>query len=188
MKTWRLLIINILSTVAKVDAVFTTVVLLAETRDHCGLEDRLVSIIFLGISVVVGWIMMVGYFVCAMVILQKTDEDRQCHAIISFFILITAAIFFPAYLLADNEKPLDCVFGCDSFAFNQTDIGNDTLNSSEIISDLIAPLNSTRMCNAKDSHGVRLSFMLLALITVPISALLSLWPIRERKAATSKAL
>ena len=47
---------------------------------------------------------------------------------------ILLVIIAPMYILADNLQPLDCAFGCDTFALNQTrnEIGCNRVGNSAL--------------------------------------------------------
>lgn len=119
---------DLMTTMLKVDALFTVVAVMAQTTDFCGTIDLSISIAFLIISVVVGIVLMFFYGLFS----YKSIDDKQFKFIVPVaFILVLIA--FPMYILADNLQPLDCAFGCDSFASNltQNDLGcNEVANSA----------------------------------------------------------
>lgn len=117
------------TTILKVDTLFTVVAIMAQTTDFCGVIDRSISIAFLVISVVVGTTLMTVYGVFS----YKKIDNRQ-YAFIAPLVCVFLLIAFPLYILADNLQPLDCAFGCDSFASNQTrnSIGCDEVGNSAL--------------------------------------------------------
>lgn len=113
-------IVDSIATIAKVDTVYTAVVILAlaQTKSSCEYEDLVISVTFLCVCVLVGWIMVVTYF-C----LPKVDytSNEKCRGIILAFFLPLTLLFFPAYLIVDNTLPLNFALECtDLVSLNQT--------------------------------------------------------------------
>lgn len=140
-----------MTTILKIDALFTVVAIMAQTSDFCSRTDLSISVAFLIICVIVGISLMFVYCsISALELSNKSDtEDWYWIAPFTFAILVIA---FPLYVLADNLQPLDCAWGCDSFA------GNQTLND----------LN----CNTTGNSAMRLGFTLFTFIAVGTLSLL----------------
>ncbi len=97
--------------------------------------------IFLIISYVVGAILLVWDCIIYVVDAEDVEDDKDVRNVI-LLAVIFMLIIFALYMLADNVQPLDCAFGCNTFASNQTiiDIGCDKMGSSTLrfFSTLIA--------------------------------------------------
>ena len=132
---------SMMTTILKVDALFTIVVIMAQTTDFCSNVDLSISVAFLVISVVVGIILMIVYSAIS----YSSNQDKEWRWIVPLACILLVVIF-PMYILADNLQPLDCAFGCDTFAFNQT--------QNEI------------SCNEVGNSALRLGFTVVAFITV----------------------
>lgn len=120
---------DMITTILKVDTLFTVVAIMAQTTDFCSKTDLTISIAFLFVSVAVGIALMFIYCTFSFNLLADHKEWRWIVPL-AFIILVIA---FPMYVLADNQQPLDCAFGCDSFAFNQTqNIGCKSVGNSAL--------------------------------------------------------
>ena len=67
------------------------------------------------------------------------------------------SISLPLYILSDNEQPLDCAWGCDSFVDNTT---------------TIIAADSGINCNVKANSGMRLGLMIVTGLFVVLSGIL----------------
>lgn len=112
-----------ITTFIKLDALYTALAIMTQTSDFCSKNDLSILVI----SLIVGIALMFGY--CIFSRPWCYYDERKWIMPLTFTFLI---ILFPMYLLADNLQPLDCAFGRDSFAFNQTQgaIGCDEAGSS----------------------------------------------------------
>ena len=136
---------DMMTTILKIDAVFTVVAIMAQTNDFCSRTDVSISVAFFIICLVVGISLMFVYCsVSALELSNNNNTEAWCWIAPLTFIMLV--ISFPMYVLADNLQPLDCAWECDSFA------SNDTLN------DL--------MCNNVGNSALRLGFTLVAFLTV----------------------
>ena len=124
--------------IVKIDTVFTTVAIMAQTDEFCNLTDISLSSSFVVISFLVGLYAMIvnGLYSCS-----KLDEISKCVTL-AFFLLLFC---FPMYLLADNQQPIGCAFRCDTFAANMT-------------------LNDIN-CNTTGNAVLRIGFMAVTLLT-----------------------
>ena len=138
--------LDMLVVIVKIDTVFTVVAIMAQTDEYCNSTDVGLSSSFVIISFLAGLVAMIVYGVFSCVKLD--DSDKTKCITLAFFLLLFC---FPMYLLADNQQPIDCAFGCDTFTANMTQNEID--------------------CNMRGSAGLRLGFMgvtLLIMIFVPL--------------------
>lgn len=114
--------------ILKTDALLTIVVINAQKMDFCSTAEISVNtILFLVIS-----------FVSILVIIAYCKLGRKQGEPSTIPKGIICCVLIPVYVLADNLQPLDCYWGCDTFAANATQ--ND--------------LN----CNNSGNSGLRLGF------------------------------
>ncbi len=110
---------HMIVTIVKIDALYTVVATMAQSGEFCSRDDLAVSVSFLILSFVIGVSFMLAY--CLLSTKQlRDDEETHKYSFLVPLALITLSISFPVYMVTDNEQPLDCAFGCDSFATNQT--------------------------------------------------------------------
>ena len=137
--------LDMLVVIVKIDTVFTVVAIMAQTDEYCNSTDVGLSWSFVIICFFAGLVAMIVYGVFSCYKLHNSDK---CKCItLAFFLLLFC---FPMYLLEDNQQPIDCAFGCDTFAANMT---QNEIN-----------------CNMRGSAGLRIGFMgvtLLIVIFVP---------------------
>lgn len=141
---------DMMITILKVDALFTVVAIMAQTTDFCSKTDLSISIAFFIICVIIGSALMVVYCIFSMNKLKEDGHDDWSWIVPLAFIILV--ICFPMYVLADNLQPLDCAWGCDSFATNET-------------------LNVIG-CNTVGNSALRLGFTLVTFIAVLVLSLL----------------
>ncbi len=162
---------HMMVTIVKIDALYTVVAIMAQTEDFCSLSDLSISVSFLLICFIAGIILLVVYCLIYSYTLKKKDrsyddydakydgnENPEDYCWVPWVAFILLAICFPMYVLADNAQPLDCAFGCDTFATNKT------------INDI--------SCKQVGNSALRLGF---TLVTFIIISLLSLVLFRCRK-------
>ena len=139
--------LDMIATIVKIDIVYTTIAILTQTEEFCGHTDRALSIAFIIFIMIIGLVVIIINGLYAWVVID--DDDSVILLVVSAILLVPCMVL---YLLADNAQPLDCEFGCDTFAANQTmnDISCDVLTNS----------------------GVRLGLMILTFIVVGVFALL----------------
>ena len=142
---------DMFTSILKIDSLFTVVAIMAQTDEFCGRTDLSISIAFLVLCFIVGIGLLVTYCSFSSYIL-KDNRDTETWWWIVPFAFILLSLCFPMYVLADNLQPLDCAFGCDSFAANQT--------------------QNAIGCNAVANSALRLGFTLFTFITVSILSLL----------------
>ena len=133
---------NIITTIVKVDALFTVVAIMAQTSEFCSSADLGISAAFFVVSIVVGWALMGVYAAISYLIL----DEHANHSWLVPVVTVPLAICLPLYLLADNEQPLDCGFNCDTFAANVT--------------------QNELTCDVTTNSAIRLTFTLVAFIAV----------------------
>ncbi len=152
---------DMMVTIVKIDALYTVVAVMAQTEDFCSLSDLSISVSFLLISFIAGIILLVVYCIIYSITLSD-DKNAEDYFWVPWVAFILLAICFPMYVLADNAQPLDCAFGCDTFASNQTinDIGCNQVGNSElrlgftlvsfiIVSSLSIVLSCCQACETK---------------------------------------
>ena len=113
--TWHTAVDMIILT-PQIDALYTVVVDMLMTNDFCSRIDLSISISFLVLVVVAMIAVMATQSVSSYRSLPKSNQWR-CIIPLSFLLLLLSFIL---YILADNNQPLDCAFGCDFVAANQT--------------------------------------------------------------------
>ena len=141
--------LDLITLFVKVDILYTTVAIMTQTSEFCGHTDKALSWTFIVFCSFVG----LGYMVINTLYAYTKinyDKDKRLPSLIPSGIFLAFSLCM--YLLADNEQPLDCGFGCDTFAANQT--------MNEI------------SCNVEANSGLRLAFMLLATGTVATLAVI----------------
>lgn len=134
---------NIITTIIKVDALFTVVAIMAQTSEFCSDADLGISAAFFVISIFVGWGLMGAYATISCFILDDANSKPLWLVPLA---TVALAISLPFYILADNEQPLDCGFDCDTFASNGTQ--NDLT------------------CDVTTNSAIRLSFTIITFIVV----------------------
>ena len=135
--------LDMLVVIVKIDTVFTVVAIMAQTDEFCSLKDVVLSFLFVVISFFAGLVAMIVYGAFSCYKLRKIKKIICITIAFAFFPLLFC---FPMYLLADNQQPIDCAFGCDTFAANMTQNEID--------------------CNMIGSAGLRLGFMGVTLLIV----------------------
>lgn len=95
-----------LTIIPKTDALFTVVVVKAETGDFCSKTEISISTGFLGASTVVSIFVIIAYCVLAY------TQDKLLAILTAIF----CSVCLPAYMLADNLQPHDCFLECDTNA------------------------------------------------------------------------
>ncbi len=140
--------IDMITMFVKINTLYSAIVSMVQSEEFCNNTDIATSTTFLLVCIIIGIFAEVVYFMNARV--TNKDNSKLYIGLISFT-FASMLLCLPLYLLADNRQPLDCAFGCDTVASNQT------LN---IVS-----------CNALPNEAVRVGFTALALVfigTIPI--------------------
>lgn len=114
-------LIDMISMFVKIDVLYSNVVATTDTPEFCSLSDISMSVSFAVVCLIAGYIAEIIYYISALHAKKdaKKDGDKVFRTLATF-VLIVAMICFPLYFLAENKQPLDCAFGCDSFAANST--------------------------------------------------------------------
>lgn len=110
--TWYLAL-DMIITITKIEVLYTAVAIMTQTNEYCGHIDRNLSISFIVICSFLGVFIMISK--CFHV--RREEIDKKIT--LSLACVFSVVGFLP-YLLADNSQPLDCAFGCDFRAINQT--------------------------------------------------------------------
>ena len=121
--------LSMLVTVVKIDNVYTLTitVLITETEDFCTLGWILVSICS-GAGVIIITIYCIHS-------VKSLDKLKKFTVICIFFSLLGCLL---AYLLADNQQPLDCALKCNTLPANTTEIDCDRVKSAATRFSLLA--------------------------------------------------
>ena len=137
--------VDMITIFLKIDTLYSAVLVMAVSPEFCSEPDIAVSVSFMIVCVVVGLTAEIIYFIYALTGYANREKDKVFYGLVIVgFILII--ICFPLYMMADNHQPLDCAFGCDSFAVNTT------------VNDV--------MCNQTANSAVRLTFNSVSFIFV----------------------
>ncbi len=153
---------DMMVTIVKIDALYTVVAVMAQTEDFCSPSDLSISVSFLLISFIAGIILLVVYCIIYSLTLSD-DKNAEDYFWVPWVAFILLAICFPMYVLADNAQPLDCAFGCDTFATNQT------------INDI--------SCKQVGNSALRLGFTLVTFIIMPLLSLVLFFCRKNTKVA-----
>ena len=139
--------LDLITIIVKIDILYTAIAVMTQTNEFCGHIDLALSSTFIAASMLIGIaIMIVDFFYSGV----KIDNDNSLFILVPTLVLMALSLCM--YLLADNAQPLDCGFGCDTFAANQT---------MNIIS-----------CNAQANRGLRFGFTFVTFIMVISLALI----------------
>ena len=111
--------------IIKIDAIYTAVAVMAQSDEFCSTSDVSLGSSFVVICFFAGLFAMVVNCIYSCVKLKEINKTIT----LVFFLLLFC---FPMYLLADNQQPIDCAFGCDTFAANTTlnDISCDMMGNA----------------------------------------------------------
>ena len=121
--------LSMLVTVVKIDNVYTLTItmLITETEDFCTLGWILFSICS-GAGVIIITIYCIHS-------VKSLDKLKKFTVTCIFFLLLGC---LPAYLLADNQQPLDCALKCNTLLANTTEIDCDRVKSAATRFSLLA--------------------------------------------------
>ena len=149
--------IDMITMFVKINAVYSVVVSMVQSEGFCNTTDIATSTTLLLFCIIVGIFAEVVYFLNARA--TNKNNSKLYTGLISFT-FVSMLFCFPLYLLADNRQPLDCAFGCDTFASNQT---LNIVSSNQT--------SNTPFCNNSANEALRFTFTVLALVfigTIPI--------------------
>ena len=146
--------VDMIAMLLRIDVLFTIIAIMTQSNNYCSLTD-----------VSLGWSM---FFICSIIgiititisaiyIDKKLNANDEVKVVISV-VAVVVIIALPLYLLADNQQPLDCVWGCDSFASNSTRMDAEVEGIS---------------CNEWANSGLRLGFIVTSLMFI-VGALIGL--------------
>ena len=138
--------LDMLALLIRVDTTFTVIAIMSQTTAYCSLSDRTLGWSFFVILTVIG---IAGLIISSIYTAYKIDNESTIKSLPAMsatliIVVILLGISLPLYILADNQQPLDCVWGCDSYSDNAT---------------AIVAANSGINCNMKANSGLRLGFM-----------------------------
>ena len=170
--------LEMLITIIKIDTLYTAVAITTQTDGFCSSIDEGLSIGFFVISCLLGAVHMIANGKYSHIDLQ----GKSCR-IYSIGVLVLAMVCLPLYLLADNHQPLDCFFGCDTFA---TDLTMNRLSFNSTLgcytTSNTAPNNQA--CNQIGNSITRLLFMitvLLLILIVLVEFIISMCRMKKKK-------
>ncbi len=109
--------IDMITIIVTMDTLFSAVAVMVESPDFCSRSDIGTSVSFVIACIAVGCFAETIYWLYALHTNKEKNKSFTVLVTISFIVLIFC---FPLYILADNHQPLDCAFGCDTFAANMT--------------------------------------------------------------------
>ena len=139
--------LDMFAILVRIDTTYTIVVTMAETTAYCGLTDESLGWAFFVIFTVIG---IAGLIVTSIYAAYKMKhkhsmESKSALVIVMVLAVIFLSISLPLYIIADNQQPLDCAWGCDFHADNAT----------------LTATSSVFECNFKGNSVTRLAFMLV---------------------------
>ncbi len=140
--------IDMITMFVKINTLYSAIVSMVQSTEFCNNTEIATSTTFLLVCIILGFFAEVVYFMNARV--TNKDNSKLYTGLVSFT-FAAMLLCLPLYLLADNRQPLNCAFGCDTFASDLT------------LNDL--------SCNTIANEAVRIGFTALALIfigTIPI--------------------
>ena len=151
--------LDMIAILVRIDTVFTIVAIMAQTSNYCSLTDVSLGWSFFVICTIIG---IAAIIVSSIYAMYKIDDKGSIKNFTAMSgIMITVVIFLsislPLYILSDNEQPIDCAWGCDSYADNTT---------------TIITTDSGMNCNMKANSGMRLGLMLVTGLLVLLSGIL----------------
>ena len=154
--------LDMIAILVRIDTVFTIVAIMAQTDNYCSLTDMSLGWSFFAICTIIGIaaIIVSGIYAVYKIIDKAKDntvKHWQTMSGIMITVVILLSISLPLYILSDNEQPIDCVWGCDSYADNTT---------------TIIATDSGINCNMKANSGMRLGLMLVTGLLVLLSGIL----------------
>lgn len=138
--------LDMLALLVRIDSIFTIIAVMTQTTAYCGLTDRSLGWSFFVICCIAG---IAGLIISSMYAAYKVDKEHSVRSLPAMsatlvLVVILLSISLSLYILADNQQPLDCVWGCDSYTDNTT----------------VAVATGTGIeCNMKANSGTRLGFM-----------------------------
>ena len=143
--------LEMLIIIIKIDTLYTVITITTQIDRFCNSIDERLSIGFLTISCLLGAIHMIvnGKY-------SHIDLQGKSRSVYSITVLILAIVCLPLYLLAGNQQPLDCSFGCDMFVTDQT-----TTQFSNIT-------RNDQACNRRGNDITRLVLMIVVLLLMSI--------------------
>lgn len=146
---------HMIVTIVKIDALYTVVATMSQSGDYCSREDLSISVSFYIVSVIIGELFMLAY--CIFSIRQLRREEIKEYAWLAPLSFVIISISFPIHILTDNEQPLDCAFGCDSFVTNKT------------LSDFLNEMSCDRVGNSALRLGASLViFVVISVLTTTL--------------------
>ncbi len=140
--------IDMITIFVKLDTLYSAIVVMVQSREFCNRSDITSSSAFLAVCVLTGIFAEVSYFLYALTSNEYSERVFTGLVTIGLIVLVCC---LPLYLLADNRQPLDCAFGCDTYAANTT--------------------ANALACNRTSNGSVRLGFTALSFIVISVFSL-----------------
>ncbi len=123
-------VIDMIVILVKLDTLYSAILVMGESSEICATMKIINVTTFLVVCILTGIITQIAYFLYA---LTTNEYSELLFKVVVGIAFIGLVFCLPLYLLADNQQPFDCAFGCDDFANNITANAlscNSTLNSS----------------------------------------------------------
>ena len=146
--------VDTIAVLLRIDIIFTTIAVMAQTNEFCSLTDRSLGWSMFCICSVFGIAAIIMTCIYAFKRIDKAEHGFNHFGAIVVSVVGVAAFLSLAlilYMLADNEQPIDCVWGCDSFASNSTRMDAEISGMS---------------CNEKANSGMRFGLMAVTLFLI----------------------
>lgn len=149
--------LDMIAMLVRIDTVFTVIAIMAQTTEFCSLTDRSLGWSFFVICTIIGVaaIIISSIYAAYKIDQKKSVENAPAMSGIMISAVILLSISLPLYILSDNQQPIDCVWGCDSYATDNT--------------TMIVAADMGISCNMNANSGMRLGFMSLTGILVLVS-------------------
>ena len=114
--------LDMFAMLVRIDIIFTTIAVMAQTSDFCSLTDRSLGwSMFCTCSLVgIAALIITGIYSVYRINDKKKVENKKLISMSMVAILFFLSIALMLYILADNEQPIDCEWNCDSYATNMT--------------------------------------------------------------------
>jgi len=151
--------VDMIAMLLRVDIVFTVIAILTQSSNYCSLTDRSLGWSMFGICSIFG---IAAIIMSAIYTYEKLNDANKLKfkeelTAVSFVgVVFFASLALLLYLLANNEQPLDCVWGCDSFASN---------------SSRMDAANKGISCSERSNSGLRFGFMTTSFASIVIALL-----------------
>ena len=133
---------DMVANITKIDILYTTIAIMAQTDEFCGYIDQRLSLSFITIYSLLGIFLMVSK--CFHLILYIGDSALRYKRVKKIALCISCVsliLCLVLYTFADNAQPIDCWYGCDFSAANLTmnELDCDQTGVSKLKLGLVVP-------------------------------------------------